>query len=446
MKILNFSSRAVALALAASLAIPAWTQNAATTSYAIKGGKVFTLAGPAIENGTVLIRDGKIAAVGAGIAIPSDAQVIDATGLEVYPGMFDPVTQIGLNEVSAVSATVDVSELGDYNPELIAATAVNPASAHIPITRASGITEVIAAPGTSGFDLQSGGLIEGQASAFNLAGWTMDEMQINRSVAMVINWPSIQTRTFDFATFSIKEKPYADVKKEYEKSVNTLGDWMDRARHYAQAKEKGSPALYERDLKLEALVPVVERKLPMLVIADEARDIRNAVDFCTKQNLRMILGSGAEAWKVKELLKEKKIPVVLGPTNRLPEQEDTPYDKPYTEPSELFAAGIPIAFSSFGTAFSRRLPQYAGTAVAYGLPHDEALKAVILNAAQIFGLADQLGTLEPGKLANVIVTNGDPLELQTQVRFLFIKGKLTSTDNKHRELYEQYRKRPMPAR
>ena len=446
MKILNFSSRAVALALAASLAIPAWTQNAATTSYAIKGGKVFTLAGPAIENGTVLIRDGKIAAVGAGIAIPSDAQVIDATGLEVYPGMFDPVTQIGLNEVSAVSATVDVSELGDYNPELIAATAVNPASAHIPITRASGITEVIAAPGTSGFDLQSGGLIEGQASAFNLAGWTMDEMQINRSVAMVINWPSIQTRTFDFATFSIKEKPYADVKKEYDKSVNTLGDWMDRARHYAQAKEKGSPALYERDLKLEALVPVVERKLPMLVIADEARDIRNAVDFCTKQNLRMILGSGAEAWKVKELLKEKKIPVVLGPTNRLPEQEDTPYDKPYTEPSELFAAGIPIAFSSFGTAFSRRLPQYAGTAVAYGLPHDEALKAVILNAAQIFGLADQLGTLEPGKLANVIVTNGDPLELQTQVRFLFIKGKLTSTDNKHRELYEQYRKRPLPAR
>jgi imidazolonepropionase-like amidohydrolase len=445
-KILNFSSRALALVLAAFLAIPTWTQNAAPSSYAIKGGKVFTLAGPAIENGTVLIRDGKIAAVGAGIAIPADAQVIDATGLEVYPGMFDPITQIGLNEVSAVSATVDLNELGDYNPELVAATAVNPASAHIPITRANGITEVIAAPGTTGFDLQSGGLIAGQASAFNLAGWTMDEMQINRSVAMVINWPSIQTRTFDFATFSIKEKPYADVKKEYDKSVNALGDWMDRARHYAQAKEKGSPALYERDLKLEALVPVVQGKLPVLVVADEVRDIRNAVDFCSKQNLRMILGSGAEAWKVKELLKDKKIPVVLAPTNRLPEQEDTPYDKPYTEPSELFAAGMPIAFSSFGTAFSRRLPQYAGTAVAYGLPHDEALKAVMLNAAQIFGLADQLGTLAPGKIANVIVTNGDPLELQTQVRYLFIKGQLTSTDNKHRDLYEQYRKRPQPAR
>src|ERR1700733_13912004 len=424
-KMPNLSSRAaMALVLAASLAIPASPQTAAITTYAIKSGKVFTLAGGPIENGTVVIRDGKIAAVGANIAIPQDAQVIDATGLEVYPGMFDPVTQIGLNEVSAVSATVDVSELGDYNPELVAATAVNPAS----------------------LDLTSGGLIAGQASAFNLAGWTMDEMQINRSVAMVINWPSIQTASFDFASFSVKEKPYADVKKEYDKSINALSDWLDRARHYAQAKEIGSPALFERDLKLEALVPVVEGKLPVLVIADEARDIRNAVDFCSKQNLKMILGSGAEAWKVKDLLKEKKIPVVLAPTNRLPEQEDTPYDKPYTEPSELFAAGIPFAFSSFATAFSRRLPQYAGTAVAYGLPHDEALKAVMLNAAQIFGLAGQIGTLEPGKLANVIVTNGDPLELQTQVRYLFIKGQLTSTDNKHRDLYEQYRKRPQPAR
>jgi imidazolonepropionase-like amidohydrolase len=322
---------------------------------------------------------------------------------------------------------------------------VNPASAHIPVTRANGITEVIAAPGTSGFDSQGGGLIAGQASAFNLAGWTMDDMQINRSVAMVINWPSIQTRTFDFATFSIKEKPYADAKKEYDKSVNELGDWLNRARHYAQVKEKGSPALYERDLKLESLVPVVQGKLPVLVIADDERDIRNAVEFCSKQNLKMILGSGAEAWKVKDLLKEKKIPVILGPTERVPDKEDTPYDKPMTQPSELFAAGIPFAFSSFGTSFSRRLPQYAGASVAYGLAHDEALKAVMLNAAQIFGLADQLGTLETGKLANIIVTSGDPLELQTQVKYLFIKGQPTSMENRHSAFYEQYRKRPQPA-
>ena len=420
-------------------------QNAKPAAYAIKGGKVFTLAGAPIENGTVIIRDGKITAVGANIEIPAGAQVIDATGLEVYPGMFDAATQIGLGETSQVSATLDVTELGDYNPELVAATAVNPASAYIPVTRANGITEVIAAPGTAGFDAQGGGLITGQASAFNLAGWTMEDMHLNRSVAMVINWPSIQTRTFDFATFSIKEKAYSDAKKEYDKSVNELSDWLNRARHYAQAKEKGSPALYERDLKLESLVPVVQGKLPVLVIADDERDIRNAVEFCTKQNLKMILGSGAEAWKVKDLLKEKKIPVILGPTERIPDKEDTPYDKPMTQPSELFAAGIPFAFSSFGTSFSRRLPQYAGASVAYGLPHDEALKAVMLNAAQIFGLGDQLGTLEAGKLGNVIVTNGDPLEIQTQVKYLFIKGQLTSLANRHSDFYEQYRKRPKPT-
>jgi imidazolonepropionase-like amidohydrolase len=435
----------VALLCCVLLSAASWAQAAKSAVYAIKGGKIFTLAGAPIENGIVLIRDGKIAAVGANIEIPADAQIIDATGLEVYPGMFDAATQIGLGEISQVSATLDVTELGDYNPELVAATAVNPASAYIPVTRASGITEVIAAPGTAGFDAQGGGLITGQASAFNLAGWTMEDMQLNRSVAMVINWPSIQTRSFDFATFSIKEKPYADAKKEYDKSVNELSDWLNRARHYAQAKEKGSPAFYERDLKLESLVPVVQGKLPVLVIADEERDIRNAIEFCSKQNLKMILGSGAEAWKVKELLKEKKIPVILGPTERIPDKEDTPYDKPMTQPSELFVAGIPFAFSSFGTSFSRRLPQYAGASVAYGLPHDEALKAVMLNAAQIFGLSDQLGTLEPGKLANVIVTSGDPLELQTQVKYLFIKGQLTSTANRHSDFYEQYRKRPKPA-
>ncbi|MGH9713673.1 MAG: amidohydrolase family protein [Candidatus Acidiferrales bacterium] len=435
----------VALVLASILAVPAMAQPSPTV-YAIKGGKVYSLAGPVNEGGVVIIRDGKIAAVGSQLEIPADALVIDATGLEVYPGLFDPVTQLGLDEIGAVSATVDVSELGDFNPELVAATAVNPASAHIPVTRASGITHAVAAPGAPGFEVNAGGIISGQASAFNLAGWTMEEMQIQRSVAMVINWPSIETRSFDFASFNFKEKSYADAKKEYEKSVNELNDWVDRARHYAQAKEKGSPALYERDLKLEALVPVVEGKLPALVIAGTARDIRNAVEFCSRQNLKMILADGSEAWKVKDLLKEKNIPVILGPTERLPEQEDDPYDKPMSQPAELHAAGIPIAFASFGFSFSRRLSQFAGTAVAYGLPHDEALKAVTINAARMLGLGDQLGTIEPGKIANIIVTTGDPLEIRTQVRYLFIKGQLTSTDNRHHDLYQQYRKRPERAK
>jgi imidazolonepropionase-like amidohydrolase len=419
------------------------TVAASGTVFAITNAKIYTLAGPIIENGTVVIRDGKIAAVGAGVAAPADAQVIDARGFEVYPGLFDPITGMGLGEVDQVLSTQDTTETGEYNPDVVAATAVNPASAHIPVTRAAGITHVVSVEGIGGLDSQSGGgMIAGQASAINLAGWTMADMAIEKSVAMALYWPSINPIQFDFATLSFKTKPYTEEKEAYDKQVNELADWLDRARHYAQAVAKGAPANYERDLKLEALIPVVQGKKPVLVFADTARDIRNSVEFCTKQNLKMILAGGAEAWKEKALLKQKNIPVILDPTMRLPDQEDYPYDKPMTQPAELVAAGVPIAFASFNTDFSRRLAQQAGNAVAYGLGRDEALKAVTLNAAKMFGLDDRLGTIEPGKMANVIVTDGDVLELRTQLRYLFIQGKLTSLDNKHLQLYEAYRKRP----
>lgn len=422
---------------------PAVAADAEPSVYAIEGAKIFTVAGAPIENGTVIIRDGKIAAVGANVNVPADAKIIDAKGLELYPGMFDPVTQTGIEEVSAVRATLDNSEIGEYNPDLVAWTAVNPSSAHIAVTRASGITHVVVAPGTSGLDsFGSSGVIGGQASALNLAGWTNEEMTLRPSVAMVVNWPSLESAQFNYDTYEVRERPFTEVKDEYQRKVYALGDLLDRARHYAQAAEKGSPRNFERDLKLEALVPVVHGKLPALVLAQSARDIRNAVDFCDKQNLKMILAGGTEAWKVKDLLKQKNIPVILGPSMQLPNREDDPYDKPMTMASELAAAGIPIAFASFDFSFSRRLSQQAGNAVAYGLPHDEALRAVTVNAAKMFGLDDQIGTIEPGKQANLIVTDGDPLEIRTQLKFLFIKGKPASLDNKHLELYEKYRKRP----
>jgi imidazolonepropionase-like amidohydrolase len=180
----------------------------------------------------------------------------------------------------------------------------------------------------------------------------------------------------------------------------------------------------------------------VLVLANDDRDIKNAVEFCEKQKLKMILGGGREAWKVKDFLKQKNIPVILGRTHELPATEDEAYDKPYSAPGELVAAGVKIAFGTFDIEFMRRLPNEAGQAVGYGLPHEEALKAVTINPAQMFGLDKELGTIETGKLANLIVTNGDPLELRTEVRYLFIKGQLTSTDNKHKQLYEKYRARP----
>ena len=418
------------------------TQSASVT-YAITHAKIFTVAGNPIDDGTLVIRDGKIAAVGAGVEVPSGATVIDAKGLQVYPGLFDPITQMGLSEISAVNATVDTSETGTYNPDVVAATAIFPSSEHIPVTRASGITEVLAVPASGGFDSGGGrGTIGGQASAIHLAGWTINDMLIKKSVAMVINWPTIETRTFDFATFSVKNKPFNDAKQDYEKRVNELSDYLDEARHYAQAMGHGGPSDFKRDLKLEALAPVVRGQLPVLVFADRARDIRNAVEFCDKQKLRMILAGGGEAYKVKDLLRSKAIPVVLRPTLSLPEEEDDPYDRILTQPAELAAAGVKIAFGSFDNSFARRLGQQAANAVAYGLPYEQALKAVTIYPAEIFGVSDQIGTLETGKVANVIVTNGDPLELTTDVKYLFIRGERTSLDNRHLRLYEKYLNRP----
>jgi imidazolonepropionase-like amidohydrolase len=414
-----------------------------TTTYAITHAKVFTLAGAPIDDGILVIRDGKIIAVGTNVDVPAGAQVIDGKGLQVYPGLFDPVTQIGLSETAAVSATVDTTETGLFNPDAVAAEAVLPSSEHIPVTRAAGITEVLAVPASGGFD--SGGstnILGGQASAIHLAGWTINDMLIKKSVAMVLDWPKIETRSFDFATFTRKTKPFAEAKQEYDKQVNELSDWLDNARHYAQAWGHGGPAEYQRDLKLEALVPVVRGELPVLVFAERARDIRSAVEFCDQQKLKMILAGGAEAYKVKELLRSKNIPVVLEPTLTLPLDEDDPYDRLLTQPAELAEARVKFAFGSFDNSFARRLGQQAANAVAYGLPYQEALKAVTLYPAQIFGLADQVGTLESGKIANVIVTNGDPLEITTDVRYLFIKGQLTSTDNRHKALYEKYLNRP----
>ena len=422
---------------------PALAQQAAPT-YAITHAKIFTLAGSTIDDGTLVIKDGKIAAVGASAEVPPGAQVIDGKGLQVYPGLFDPVTQLGLSEISAVNATVDTSETGSFNPDVVAATAVLPSSEHIPVTRAAGITEVLAVPGSGGFDSSGRGVIGGQASAFSLAGWTMDDMQIKRSVAMVLNWPTIQTRTFDFATFTRRERPYSDAKQEYDRQVSELTDWLDRARHYAQATGHGGPSDFERDVKLEALAPVVRGQLPLLVFADRARDIQNAVEFCEKQKLRMILAGGEEAYKVKELLRSKGIAVILRPMLSLPPEEDDPYDSLLGQPARLSEAGVKFAIGSFDNSFARRLGQNAANAVAHGLAYEEALKSVTLYPAQIFGLADQVGTLETGKIANLIVTNGDPLELTSDVKYLFIRGQLTSTDNKQRHLYEKYLNRPKP--
>jgi imidazolonepropionase-like amidohydrolase len=404
---------------------------------AIRGGRIHTLAGPAIENGTVLILNGRIAEVGTNVRIPAGIPVIDASGLEVYPGLFDAMTRLGLTEIGQVDVTNDFNELGEFNPHLSAATAIHPASEHIPVARANGITHAVSVP-----QARPAG-IGGQATLINLDGWTIEEMMVEPSVGIVLNWPTLRTGGFGFG-FGQQQAPrtFREARERYERNVRRLEGWLEEARRYDAAVRAGQTV--PRDIKLEALAKVTRRELPFLVVADDERDIRNAVEFMEKHNLRMILLSGQEAWKVREFLAEKRIPVITGPTQTLPTGQDEGYDEMYAAPGLLYQAGVKFAFGTFNSSDSRTLPYEAGSAVSFGLPREEALKAITINGAEILGLADRLGTIETGKIANLIVTDGDPLEIRTQVKHVIIAGRDVGTDNRHLELYLKYRARPRP--
>jgi imidazolonepropionase-like amidohydrolase len=228
---------------------------------------------------------------------------------------------------------------------------------------------------------------------------------------------------------------FTEAKRNYDRRMQQLYDFFEQARRYQKAKAAGTA---EADLKMEAMLPVLERKLPVVVNASRERAIKEALRFAEKQQIRVILAGAEESWKLAAELKSKDIPVLLGPTLELPAQEDDPYDKPFTLPGELYKAGVKIAFGTFSTSASRNLPYQVANAVAFGLPYQEGLKSVTLNAAEIWGLADQLGSIEKGKWADLILTDGDPLETRTQIRQMFIKGKAVDLENKHHRLYEKY--------
>ncbi|UCF20019.1 MAG: amidohydrolase family protein [Gemmatimonadota bacterium] len=419
---------------------------APASAYVIRGATVHTLAGDAIANGVLVLSHGVIQEVGTDVAVPAGATVVDASGLHVYPGMIDAFSRLGLTEIGSVSATEDVAELGSWNPHLRAYEAIYPASEHIPVARANGVTHAVSAPGSGGgFRGGGAGGIPGQAALIHLDGWTVEEMSITPSAAMVIQWPTIRTRSFDFATFQVTERPYTEAKKEYDEQLQEMESWLEAARHYKQAVERGDPAKFNRDLQLEHLARTLGGELPVIVVANDKRGIESALDFAQRYDLRLILAGARDAREVKEQLAEKGIPVILGPSQSLPAEEDDSYYLPFSLAGELQAAGVTIAFATFNSSDSRTLPYEAANTVAFGLPHDEALKAVTLNAAEILGVADRLGTIEPGKLGNLIVTDGDPLEIQTQVNYVFIRGIPVDTENRHRRLWERYQERPGPA-
>jgi len=403
---------------------------------AIRNATIYPVTSAPIENGTIVFANGTIAAVGRDVAIPQGAMVIDGTGLRVYPGMIDSGSRIGMVEIDAVPGSVDTAELGDINPNARAEVAVNPHSNVIPVTRVNGITTAIVEP--------TGGIISGSSALMQLAGWTPQEMTVKAPVAMHIHFPRL--RGGRFAEVPQDEEAEKEAKKNYTQQVDKLRDTLRDAQAYAKvvaARAKDSAVRrYDRDLVLEALVPVVEGREPAIVHASLERDIRAAIKFADEMKLKMILADGDDVQRVIPELKKRNIPVILGPILELPPREDDPYDLIFANAKALYDAGIPFSIQTQDAHNARNLPYHAAACAAFGLPKDAALKAVTIFPAQILGVADKVGSLEVGKRADVIVTDGDPLEIVTHVKRLFIGGEDISLETNQTLLYEKFSKRP----
>src|SRR5215207_4383204 len=453
MKTLRLSSLTGALLAAALLALPfparaqdtdrtdASMTNTPLPTYVIRGARVVTVSGADIENATVVISGGRISAVGAGAGAPAGAQLIDGAGLTVYPGMIDLGTNMGLTEVSSgAPGTIDTAELGDMNPNVAAIWAVNPHSSHIAVTRVEGVTSVLSMP--------SGGTISGQAALINLAGSSPREMAVAPQAALVIDFPALGGGGGGFAAFQLAQQGITqDALAARDRRVEELRRLFRDAEAYGRAQDAYAkdPKAVPRpptDLKLAALVPYARGERAVVFRAERERDIRGAVRFAEELKLKPVIIGGSEAGKAAQFLKEKNVPVILDSVLNLPLREDDPYDSLYENAARLQEAGVRFCISTGDSgAHVRDLPFHAGMAAAYGLPRAEALKAVTLYPAQILGVADRLGSIEVGKIANLVVADGDLLEARTNVRHLFIGGRQVPLVSRHTMLYDQFKDR-----
>ncbi|HEY0143341.1 MAG TPA: amidohydrolase family protein [Thermoanaerobaculia bacterium] len=398
---------------------------------AIRNATIVPVSRAPIANGTIVFANGIITAVGNDVSIPANATVIDGTGLFVYPGMIDSGTNVGLTEMDSVAGTVDTTELGDINPNADAVSAVNPHSEVIPVTRVNGVTNVVVVP--------EGGMISGQSALIQLAGWTPQEMTIRAPLAMHIRFPRL--RTGPIVEVPQEEEQEKELRKSHTRQLDKLRDTFRDAQAYAKAMSARGPR-FDRDVILEALVPVVEGRVPVVMHAQLARDIKAAIEFADEFKLKMILSGAQDAARVIPDLKRRNIAVILGPILSLPQREDDPYDLLFTNARALHDAGIAFAIQTNDAHNVRNLPYNAGSCAAFGLPKEIALRSITLSPAEIFGVADRMGSLDVGKMANVFIADGDPLEMRTNVRRVFIAGEEIPMDSRHTLLYEKFRRRP----
>jgi imidazolonepropionase-like amidohydrolase len=400
-------------------------------TYFIKGGTIVNPGGQRIPNANILIRDNRIVEIGAS-ASASDAKVIDATGKYIYPGMIDANTGLGLQDIGSVQTMSLRTELGDFNPHIRALVGLNVESELLGVTRMSGVTSVVTSP--------AGGTISGQAAMINTAGWNWEDLSVVKSAGMVFTLPGSGGR-------GGRGGGGGGGRGRGGSTVNPnlaadFQQFMTESKAYNDARAAGATKL---DLIYEAMRPLYRKEIPGIFNANSEQDILNAIAFGEKWGVRVVIQGGADAWKVRKVLADKKVPVILNSIESAP-GDSVPYDEIYAQPGLLYDAGVKFAFSTGQGSNSRHVAFHAALAEAYGLNPEGALKALTIWPAEIFGADKDIGSVEKGKLANLFITTGDPLDLRTQVSYVFIKGRDMPFDDRQTRLYLKYKGRPVPIK
>jgi imidazolonepropionase-like amidohydrolase len=391
--------------------------------FLLQNATVVTVTKGNIQNGSVLIVNGKIEAVGTSIPA-GDAEVIDCTGQFIYPGLFDGGGRLGLVEVNSVPETQDFAEIGNVTPNMQALVAINPNSEAIPVTRVSGVTTTLANP--------SGGIFPGTAALINLNGYTPDQMYAGFK-GIILNFPTSARRsTYD-------RRSEEDVKKDAERAQKNLNDIWGRAVKYQAMKAANAELDYYPEM--DQLAKAVTGELPLLVEVNAASDIEVAIKWIKDNGVKAILTGVAEGWRVADKIAASGLPVITGPMLSIPTRQSDRYDAAYTNPGIMAKAGVKVVIRSNDAENTRNLPFNAGFAAAYGMGKEEALKAVTINAAEVFEIADRRGSIEAGKDATLFVSSGDPFETRTQILHVFIDGYRVPMSNRHIKLYQEFLER-----
>lgn len=408
-----------------------------TNPILLKNGIIHTISGKTLQNGALLFENGLITEIGTTVEPTSNALVIDLEGKHVYPGLISSNSTLGLVEINAVRATLDHAEAGRLNINARSATAINPDSELIPVTRANGVLISHVLPQTRG------GIFGGTSSIIALEGWTIEEMALETDAGIHIRWPRSPAQpAFRPDQVSLFNAKKAD--ETYFENIRKLESAFDDARAFQKAKSSNGDIL-DVDLRWEALLPALNNEIPVFVSATKLREINDAVQWATDEKIRMVLITGGDAWRAADVLKRADISVIVSQVNALPKRRWESYNNVFTNAAKLHEKGVrfSIAFGGGGptTSNERNLPYEAAKSVAFGLPKEEALKAITLYPAQILGIDDRVGSLEAGKQATLIITDGDPLDIRTTVHQAFIQGRTVDLSSRHTQLYEKYQKK-----